>query len=106
MRKNQKNQTPQSSRNTSLENLMKPKLITIGPSEPLENALSLFAMHRIRHLPVVNEEGFVIGVLSDRDILRASVPLTDQNGAPMPDLRFIAGSCAVDYMSTMLKWLP
>lgn len=44
----------------------------------------------IRHLPVVDDEGFVTGILSDRDVARASSP--DRPG-------FMGGRLVSDFMS-------
>lgn len=43
-------------------------LITAGPEMPIYQAKTLMAEKRIRHLPVVDEAGKLIGIVSDRDI--------------------------------------
>jgi CBS domain-containing protein len=60
--------------------LMTPRpLATIGPDETLDLALSLMHADRIRHLPVVDAEERLVGILSDRDALAADSPLAEES---------------------------
>lgn len=47
--------------------------VTAGPDDTLTRALQLTREHRIRHLPVVDAAGTLIGIVSDRDI-RLAMP--------------------------------
>lgn len=47
--------------------------VTIAPEESLRSARALMEQHRIRHLPVVDGSGHLIGVLTQRDLLRTQV---------------------------------
>ena len=51
---------------------MTPKPITITVQESMQGAMELMAMKRIRHLPVVDGAGKLIGLVSDRDLRRAA----------------------------------
>jgi len=42
--------------------------VTIDPNAPLGTALAVMRERRIRHLPVVDETGRFIGMLTDRDV--------------------------------------
>ena len=45
-------------------------VVTIGPAETVEDCGALLmARHHVRHLPVVEEGGRVVGVLSARDVI-------------------------------------
>jgi CBS domain-containing protein len=44
------------------------ELVTIEPDQNLSDALELMAMHQVRRLPVVEEDGRVVGVLSQADV--------------------------------------
>jgi CBS domain-containing protein len=59
--------------NVILRDVMTANPTTVGNAQPLSNALSLMATHRYRHLPVLNENGDLSGMLSCRD-----VPLINQ----------------------------
>lgn len=52
--------------------VMSTNVICCGPDDSLEKARSLLRTHRIRHLPVV-EENMVMGILSIRDLLDSGV---------------------------------
>ena len=57
-----------------VESIMTPAdaIVTVDPSVDLEECFNLMNMHRIRHLPVV-EDGKLVGMLSIRDLVRAIV---------------------------------
>jgi acetoin utilization protein AcuB len=48
--------------------------VTITPDTPLQDALPLMHEHRFRRLPVVDEKGRLVGIVSERDLLYASPP--------------------------------
>lgn len=50
-----------------IESIMQTNVITVHPSESIESALSKVQQHRIRHLPVVEQESLV-GIVTDRDL--------------------------------------
>jgi CBS domain-containing protein len=64
-----------------VEDFMSTAVITMKESDTLSAAQIEMQMAEIRHLPVVDQRGHVVGVLSDRDILRN---LTKIDGKPTP----------------------
>jgi acetoin utilization protein AcuB len=50
-----------------VRDVMQSKLVTIGPTTTLPQAMRLAAERRIRHLPVV-DGGELVGIVSDRDL--------------------------------------
>jgi CBS domain-containing protein len=54
-----------------IEELMTEDVTNIGPDASLAEATSLMLKERIHHLPVVNGDGKLLGILSTMDILRA-----------------------------------
>lgn len=55
------------------ENMSK-SLISVRWNSSLYEASVLMEEKHIRHLPVVDSDGFVVGILSDRDVMRALDP--------------------------------
>lgn len=47
--------------------------ITVAPEEPLRVARERMTEHRIRHLPVVDGSGHLVGVITQRDLLRTQI---------------------------------
>ena len=85
-------------------------LTSISEYTTLLEALALLAAHRTTGLPVLNDEGLVVGFLSEKDILKATIPgyvgYMDENFA-MPDIdkiknrvKMIGGAPARDHMTT------
>ena len=64
---------------------------TLGPDSNLSEARQLMAEHHIRHVPVVSNDGSLVGVVSQRDVLAAedSNILSDQNAIAATD-RYVA----------------
>jgi CBS domain-containing protein len=45
-------------------------LVTIDPEQNLDEALRLMAQHQVRRLPVVEEDGRLVGVVAQADVAR------------------------------------
>ncbi len=57
-----------------VNDLMTRSLHTVNEHDTLVHARELMLAHRIRHLPVVDGENRFVGLLTQRDLLAASVP--------------------------------
>jgi CBS domain-containing protein len=55
----------------TVEECMSDELYTIGLGDSLARAAELMEMHQVRRLPVVDEHGAILGVLSLGDVARA-----------------------------------
>ena len=47
-------------------------LVTIDPQQELDEALRLMAQHQVRRLPVVEEDGRLVGIIAQADVARES----------------------------------
>lgn len=56
----------------TLEKSMSSKVVTIQESDTLMHAIRMIKENKIKHLPVVNSAGDLIGLVSDRDLRKAS----------------------------------
>ena len=45
-------------------------LVTVDPEQSLDEALRLMAQHKVRRLPVVEEDGRPVGIIAQADIAR------------------------------------
>ena len=45
-------------------------LVTIDPQQDLDEALRLMAEHQVRRLPVIEEDGRLVGILAQADVAR------------------------------------
>jgi acetoin utilization protein AcuB len=52
----------------TVEEAMTSRPISIAPDAPVETAMAVMRERRVRHLPVVDDAGRLVGVLSDRDV--------------------------------------
>ena len=51
-----------------VKDLMTRQALTIGPSDSCLEAVGRMHRARVRHLPVVNRDGLLVGVVTDRDL--------------------------------------
>lgn len=66
------------------EQVMTSPVVTLTPETVITEALRKFQAHAFRHVPVVTSAGRLVGIVSDRDILRYLAGLTEnyQQQAP------------------------
>lgn len=60
-----------------IEEIMNRTVITLRPTDTIETALRTLNEKSIRHIPIVNEEYEVVGIISDRDVRDASPSILD-----------------------------
>lgn len=58
---------------TLVRHLMAQKLVTLFAEQSLPLAEDIMRYRHIRHLPVIEEDGTLVGLISHRDILKANV---------------------------------
>ena len=58
---------------TKVRDLMTEHVTTVGPQDSLSTVYDMMDTNRIRHLPVVDEDRRLVGILSNRDLIRATV---------------------------------
>src|SRR5436305_14937856 len=56
--------------NTTVGEIASRDLVTIDPQQDLSEALRLMARHQVRRLPVVEEDGRLVGIVAQADIAR------------------------------------
>lgn len=76
--------------NVTANDVMEREVVKLSPEMSLHDAWKVFTEHRISGAPVVNEEGILVSVLSQSDLLRESF----SNGST-------GGTCAYHYS---LSW--
>jgi CBS domain-containing protein len=54
-----------------VKDAMRAAPITVAPNEPILEAIGQMVDHHIRHLPVIDDQGRLVGILSDRDVRTA-----------------------------------
>jgi CBS domain-containing protein len=57
---------------TTAKDIMRTEVVTVGSEESLSSAYRLFADEEISGAPVVGELGTIVGVVSARDLMRAT----------------------------------
>lgn len=56
-----------------VRDLMTAKVYSVRPTEAVRSVIRLMDEHHVRHVPIVDAEGDLVGLLSHRDLLRSSL---------------------------------
>lgn len=56
-----------------VQDLMTRGVKTLGPSGNLAEASDLMTQHRVRHVPIVDSDSQILGLVSQRDLLRGAL---------------------------------
>jgi len=57
-------------KSTTVQEVASKNLVTLDPEQDLDEALRLMAQHQVRRLPVVEEDGRLVGVVAQADVAR------------------------------------
>jgi CBS domain-containing protein len=60
---------------TAVSEIASKDVVTVDPDQTLEEAARLMAEHQVRRLPVVEEDGKLVGVLAQADVAQAGKDL-------------------------------
>lgn len=78
--------------NHSVQNLMTAEVVTCKPDDPVSGVMALMDDRRIRHLPVVDENGELADIISIRDIIKLKLNEVQNEADAMRS--YIAGGSA------------
>ena len=57
---------------TTVGDIASRQLVTIDPQQDIEEAVRLMGQHQVRRLPVVEEDGRLVGIVAQADIAQAT----------------------------------
>jgi CBS domain-containing protein len=65
--------------NIPIQNIMTTNLVTIRPNDPLKRVHQIFSEHDFHHLPVVGDNGNLLGIISRYDFNKVEYILSMEN---------------------------
>lgn len=68
----------------TVRDVMAPRVYRVGPDAPVREVLELIADHGFRAVPVVDEERGVLGMVTDRDLMRFFLPVVQKTTGESP----------------------
>jgi len=80
--------------------VMSRNVVSVGPDAPIGDAISLMLEHHISGLPVVVNDGVLVGVLTEGDLLRRSETRTERHRARWIEFLRGPGRLAEDFVRT------
>ena len=63
-----------------IKEIMVDKVIALREDDPFSHVEEKFRIFHIRHLPIVNEDHKLVGIITERDLYRISTPRKDEDG--------------------------
>jgi acetoin utilization protein AcuB len=69
-----------------VDEVMTQSVMVLQLSDTFGDAVSLMASHHVRHSIIVDEQGKIKGVISDRDVLRALARTPDWKSKPVSEI--------------------
>lgn len=88
-----------------VDDVMSRELYTLSGDDSIATALELMDAHKIRHAPVVDVNGLVVGIVSDRDLRAYNLPSPLQVRDPGLHSAFLA-TPLVEVMGTTVICVP
>jgi len=68
----------------TVRDVMTQRVHRVGPDAPVREVLDLVADHRLRAVPVVDDERGVLGMVTDRDLMRFFLPVVQKTTGESP----------------------
>lgn len=85
----------------NLELIMTPNPVTVTPSTSVDEARKIMQRHRFRHLPVVNDNGQLVGLITQTDVLAATDSFLRTSDSRMPVPHFPVEDVMVTELMTV-----
>jgi CBS domain-containing protein len=82
-------------RHMKVSESMSSKLFTCRALDPIEQAVRCMSDHQVRRVPVVDELGKLVGILSLNDVVRRLVGLTDERERARLTPRFVEALASI-----------
>ena len=92
-----------------VKEIMTTEVLSLMPEQNLLDAEEMMRNHRVRHIPIVDSEGKLVGVLSQKEFLREAFRITDKFGAQhLQDYlgKTTVSSCLSQSVATMVEDSP
>jgi CBS domain-containing protein len=62
-----------------VKDIMRTNPITVTPSTPTLEAIDLMRRHRVGSLPVIEESNRLVGIITERDLIRVAAMLFEKH---------------------------
>src|SRR5690606_14319157 len=82
----------------TIEKAMSSKVVTIAASDTLVHAVRVMKENKIKHLPVVDASGGLVGIVTDRDLKEASA--SDATTLEVHELVYLLDKVKIDSIMT------
>ncbi|MDA4118793.1 MAG: CBS domain-containing protein, partial [Thaumarchaeota archaeon] len=91
--------TSSSPLNVPISEIMSTNVTTVDPNSSLTEAVRLMSERRVRRLPVSTKDGVLMGVLTNKDVLRHTIRIVGDSSAPSGFGRKVSESMTADVIT-------
>ncbi len=88
----------------TIDELMTPNPYTLKTTDPVDTAWEIMTEKRIRHIPIIDDKEQVVGLVTQRDVLAASKPISsvDKNHEIIdPNFKMTVSDIMIDDVVTI-----
>jgi len=89
---------------TAVTDLMTGRVFAVEPDDDLSSVWTVMVDHNVRHVPVVDSDGDLVGLISHRDLLRAALVEHD-DVPPMIERDLLERTKARGVMTRDVEWV-
>lgn len=82
-----------------IKKIMTTNLISVSPETPFEKIKNIFSQNDFHHIPVVNQDQSVAGIISRNDWLNSLEDLTEHTGGSVYNYKVLKAMIAKDFMT-------
>jgi CBS domain-containing protein len=70
---------------TTVDRIMTARVITCGRQDSIATVMERMTAHRIRHMPIVEDDGTLCGLVSIGDVVKKKIEETEQEASALRD---------------------
>jgi len=71
----------------TVKEIMTTELVTLKQTDSIKDARTFMSEKGIRHIPIIGDQGEVVGLVTQRDVLRAGSSCLGENNEPLDDAK-------------------
>ncbi len=69
--------------NKPLSSIMTTQVVSVSPNEKLSTIRDIFLKKRFHHIPVTDEQGKLVGIITSYDLMKLDIPLSEYEHTPV-----------------------
>ncbi len=72
--------------NKPLSSIMTTQVVSASPDEKLSTIRDIFLNKRFHHIPITDEQGKLVGIVTSYDLMKLNIPLSEYDQTPVKEV--------------------